>query len=358
VKTRTHNHADKERQIVAVDLFCGAGGLTAGLSNAGISVLAGYDLDEKCRFPYEHNNSNSKFYLKSVSDVSGEEVSALFGEAKYTLLSGCAPCQTFSAINPKAGDDDERWWLLLDFARIVNEVLPSFVTMENVPGLEKQEVFKQFLDVLAQNNYCVDYQVINCSDYGIPQNRRRLVLMASRVGEIALPNPSEISDEKKTVRDTIKDLCCLDAGEASVSDSLHYAKDLMDINLQRIRASKPGGSWRDWEEKLKCECHKRTSGNTYTAVYGRMEWDKPSPTITTQFYNYGSGRFGHPDQDRALSFREGALLQTFPPDYEFFEADAKIGNHALGDLIGNAVPVDLGKTIGSAFVDLIEHHVN
>lgn len=339
----------KSKAINAVDLFCGAGGLTCGLREAGINVKAGFDIDPSCKFAYEHNNPSATFILKSVSDVTEDDLAPYFSEG-YSLLSGCAPCQTFSAINPGVDSNDERWWLLDEFARLVSCVRPDFVTMENVPGLMKHTVFKNFIKKLQEEGYGYDYKVINCSDYGIPQNRRRLVLVAAKDDRILFPDPSALGVEKRTVRDAIGSMDALTQGSSSSTDPVHSAKGLREINLKRIQASRPGGSWLDWDDELRCECHRKSSGRSYTAVYGRMSWDKPSPTITTQFYNYGSGRFGHPEQDRALSFREGALLQTFPPDYVFFEDGTTMSDHVLGRLIGNSVPVDLGKIIGDVFV--------
>lgn len=330
-------------QITAVDLFCGAGGLTHGLSLSGIKVIAGFDVDSHCKYAYEHNNPGAEFINRSVSDLSGAELNKLFPLEGFSLLSGCAPCQTFSAINPNVDTSDERWWLLLEFGRLIGEALPDFVTMENVPGILKHSVFEQFLSILDCDGYKYDYRVIECAQYGMPQKRRRAVLVASRLGEISFPSSDELNLEQRNVRSAIEGLEELAAGESSKEDSLHTAKGLSDLNIQRIRASRPGGTWNDWDESLRCECHKRETGESFTAVYGRMEWEKPSPTITTQFYNYGSGRFGHPSQDRALTFREGALLQTFPASYEFYAKDNPCSTFVLGRLIGNAVPVDLGK---------------
>ena len=215
--------------------------------------------------------------------------------------------------------------------------------MENVRGITKTEIFKNFINQLEKMNYKVDYDVVNCADYGIPQSRSRLVLLASRLGEISIPQKTHKSDNYVTVRDAIKDLPKIKSGEINPSDAVHRAKNLEPINIKRIRQSKPKGTWRDWDKDLLPKCYKRDSGKTYTSVYGRMSWDDVSPTITTQFYNYGSGRFGHPEQDRGLSLREGALLQTFPASYDFGE---NISLTKLGIQMGNAVPPRLGYVIG------------
>lgn len=339
--------------IQAVDLFCGAGGLTRGLLDAGVDVRAGVDLEEDCRYPYEHNNG-SKFLCRSVSDVRGEDLLPLYANGGVRLLCGCAPCQTFSTMNQRdeaARRDSERWTLLDQFGRLVKEMRPGLVSMENVPGLARQDVFARFTDLLDELGYHVSWQVVDCADYGMPQKRQRLVLLASRLGPISLPGPDDARDGL-TVRDAIGSLPPLEAGETDGGDALHSASRLSPTNARRIRASRPGGTWREWDEALKLKCHEASSGDGYGAVYGRMEWDAPAPTITTQFYNYGSGRFGHPDQDRAVSLREGALLQGFPADYEFFDPAAPVSRRRLGAMIGNAVPVGLGELVGRA---LMEH---
>lgn len=336
-------------EIKAVDLFCGAGGLTKGLEQAGIDVEAGFDVDEDCKYPYEKNNG-ADFVHTDVSDLSEEEVASRFDDDSYSLLAGCAPCQPFSRMG--RGSDDEKWDLLKDFGRLIEGVEPDLVFMENVPGLRNHSVFDDFLDILDEADYNVDYRVVQCPEFNVPQERRRLVLLASKVDQVEIRKPSE--DYNPTVRNAIGDLPKIGAGETHEEDSLHEASDLSEKNLKRIRSSTPGGSWKDWPDELKLDCHKKDSGRKYVSVYGRMEWDKPAPTITTQFYGYGNGRFGHPDQDRAISLREGALLQTFPKDYRFGNEEESISKTKLGKLIGNAVPVKLAENLGG----LIKEHVS
>ncbi|WP_052012302.1 DNA cytosine methyltransferase [Alicyclobacillus hesperidum] len=336
-------------KVSAVDLFCGAGGLTHGLERAGISVLLGIDIDPACSYPYMANNK-AKFLLKDVNDVTAQEIQEAFTSNTLRLLAGCAPCQTFSTYNQKATQDDKRWWLLRQFSRLITEVSPELVTMENVPNLVGQNVFKEFLQTLKDENYEVSYQVVNCADYGIPQQRKRLVLLASKLGPIKLLQPSELGERTVTVREAIGNLPPLKAGEVSDIDPLHQCSSLSQTNLRRIQASKPGGSWRDWDEELIADCHKKETGTTYPSVYGRMEWDEPAPTITTQFFGFGNGRFGHPEQNRALSLREGAILQSFPRDYQFVPPGEPIYKSTVGRLIGNAVPAKLGEVIGRSIL--------
>jgi DNA (cytosine-5)-methyltransferase 1 len=222
--------------------------------------------------------------------------------------------------------------------------------MENVPGLETQDVFQDFLRTLNCNGYVVKHQVVACEEYGIPQHRRRLVLLASKLGNIRLLTPQEFGANITNVREAFKGLPALKSGEKCVSDPLHQCSKLSSKNLQRIRVSKPGGTWRDWPKELVAACHLKDTGNTYSSVYGRMEWDKPAPTITTQFFGFGNGRFGHPEEDRAISLREGAIIQSFPRNYKFFKPDEAVCQKNIGRLIGNAVPVKLGEVIGKSFV--------
>jgi len=340
------------RRIYAVDLFCGAGGLTRGLLDAGIKVRAGVDLDPICEYPYEHNN-DAEFLKKSVTELQPNDIRLFYRKRSLRLLAGCAPCQTFSTYNFKARtaeEKDKKWFLLLEFARLVNEISPELVTMENVPGLAEQDVFANFTQTLQDNGYHVVYQVVDCSEYGIPQNRQRLVLLASKLGKIRLLTPEEFGEKKKTVADVLRTLSPLRAGEKSENDPLHQCSQLSPLNLQRIRASKPGGSWRDWPKKLVADCHKKDSGESYGSVYGRMRWDEPAPTMTTQFFGFGNGRFGHPEQNRAISLREGAIIQSFPPNYQFVKPGEKVCQKNIGRLIGNAVPVKLGEVIGKSIV--------
>ncbi len=333
------------KAVSCVDLFCGAGGLTHGLIKAGIHVVAGIDLDAQCRFPYETNNA-STFIERDVRQMSGCDIAELFGEAKVKLLAGCAPCQPFSTYSQPNRHlrTDNKWELVASFGRLINESKADLVTMENVPRLLHHPVFKEFLARLKQYN--VWYEVVDCQQYGIPQTRKRLVLLASRFGKIELLPPCDVRSHCATVRRAISDLPPLEAGECDKNDPIHVASSLSEINLQRIRASKPGGTWRDWERSLLAFCHRKGSGQTYTSVYGRMEWDAPAPTITTQCFGFGNGRFGHPEQDRAISLREAAILQTFPTNYKFIRSGERAKFNILGRLIGNAVPVRIGEVVG------------
>lgn len=343
----------------AIDIFCGIGGLSYGLKKAGISVAAGVDVDDACKYPYE-KNVKADFILRDVSTLEGETISERYwsDDNVTKILAGCPPCQPFSTHTNKlkSKTQTKRWWLLREFGRIVKETNPHIVTMENVPNLANQEIFTEFVDFLERLGYHVSYSNVYCPDYGIPQKRRRLVLLASKLGVISLLPRTHSKHEYVTVRDAIGHLPPVEAGEICKSDPLHRTSRLSPLNLQRIRASRPNGTWLDWTEDLRLECHRKKTGSTYKAVYGRMAWDEPSPTITTQFYNYGTGRFGHPVQNRALTIREAAILQTFPEDFQFYEREEDIALKRLGAYIGNAVPVKLAIVIGKSILNHLEVH--
>lgn len=342
------------RPIQVIDLFCGVGGLTCGLSQAGLDVVAGFDIDSTCKYAYEHNN-HVTYNLRDIRKVKGEEIKGLYSDDAIRVLVGCAPCQPFSQMRFKLGKanaDDDKYDLLLELGRIIEEVQPELISMENVPQIRETDVYNKFIETLEKNGYHYDAQVVYCPDYGIPQTRRRFVLVGSRLGQIDLLKPTH-SPADIHVRDYIKDLPELEAGQTDPNDSLHRASSLSEINMKRMKASKPGGSWRDWPEDLRCACHKKDSGSTYASVYGRMTWEQIGPTITTQFYNYGTGRFGHPEQDRALSLREGAILQTFPKNYEFVDPQKGVVVRDVARQIGNAVPPRLGAVIGQSIINSI-----
>ncbi len=342
-------------KIAAIDLFCGIGGLTYGLNESGINVVAGIDLDESCKFAYEHNNPGI-FIHKSINEVKSEEISNLFNDSDIKILVGCAPCQPFSTHqkNKRNRSSHKDWGLLYDFLRLVKQTSPQIVSMENVPELRKERVFNDFVNSLKSQGYNVNFKIHDASDYGVAQRRKRLLLLASQFGNIDFMAPH---NKKITVRDTIFELDKIKAGITdNKKDRLHISPMLTDINIKRIRQSKPGGSWCDWDKELLPDCYRKSSGQSYKSVYGRMSWDDVAPTLTTQFINYGTGRFGHPKQDRAISLREGALLQSFPMEYKFIDEDEKICMRKIAKQIGNAVPPKLGEHIGKSILKHLENY--
>ena len=330
----------------AIDFFCGGGGMTRGLLDAGIDVLFGLDFNPSCQETYEHNNG-IPYLCRDISTVTAQELIAEYPrleENDELLLVGCAPCQPFS--NQRRQENEHPATNLLDeFGRLVQDLNPVCVLVENVPGIQTRgrAVFKRFLDLLEQLQYNVYYGVLNAKDYGVPQNRRRLVLVASQ--EFIPTEPPRTHGEGLlpyvTVHDAINHFPAIGAGESSDAFFNHHASALSDTNLERIAATPHDGGGRlDWPENLTLNCH-NNGYNGHTDVYGRMHWNRVSPTLTSKCFSLSNGRFGHPEQDRAISLREAAALQSFEDDYQFFGSVQEIGRQ-----IGNAVPVRLAQSIG------------
>lgn len=347
----------KKTKIIAIDLFCGAGGLTRGLLDAGIDVVAGFDIDKFASKTYElnnirSNNLNAKYIEQDVSTITKGEIIKLIGSESYRrknkikfLLAGCAPCQPFSQKNQlRSNLMDPRRTLIIYFANLINELKPDFVFMENVTGLERSEPdsFAYFTNTLAQNKYLWDKNIVNAAEHGVPQNRKRFVLLASLHGGIKIPLGSYDGtvNKFKTVRDTVMHTPAITAGETHHIIQNHKVANLREINLERLKYS----NRIDWPEHLWLKCHKKDNVG-HKDAYGRMSWDKPSPTLTTKFFSISNGRFAHPEQYRAISLHEGALLQSFPENYIFY------GNSTqqIARQIGNAVPPVMAQSLARAF---------
>jgi DNA (cytosine-5)-methyltransferase 1 len=345
--------------ICAVDLFCGAGGLTYGLRQSGIEVAAGIDIDSAAEYAYMKNNPGAKFLCWDVARKNHPSIAKLFDTGKVRLLAGCAPCQPFSRLT-NGRREHQAWDLLDNFGRFIVGILPELVTMENVPELADRgsEVFERFVKTLERHDYQVDWKLVRCTEYGIPQARQRLVLLASRLGPIVIPKGRyRYPSQWKTVRLTIGDLPPLASGEEDPNDALHVAAQLSPMNLKRIRATRQdGGTRRDWPDDLVLDCHRKESGKSYGSIYARMWWDKPSPTMTTLCTGIGNGRFGHPEQDRAITLREAALFQSFPRNYEFWPRKQKLNRSAVGRMIGNAVPPKLARALGEVLLKHVSRH--
>ncbi|MDE0010770.1 MAG: DNA (cytosine-5-)-methyltransferase [Candidatus Poribacteria bacterium] len=338
------------KNCTVIDLFCGAGALTHGFILEGFNVAAGLDADKSCKYAYEKNNPGATFIEKRIEDVKAAELKQWYPEDHVKILVGCAPCQPFSAYNKSRQNKDAKWKLLTNFSDLISEIKPDIVSMENVPTLttfRNGKVYRDFVNRLEKDYIVTECLRVSCLDYGIPQQRKRLVLFASKPknSKVELLAPTHTPDKYKTVRDSISDLEPLEAGETSWNDPYHKAAGLSELNLRRIKASKQGGTWEDWPEELVAQCHRQLSGNSYLSIYGRMALDAPSPTITTQCYGFGNGRFGHPTQNRAISLREAARLQTFPDDYEFVHPDEPHPLSTISRFIGNAVPIELARVI-------------
>lgn len=342
-----------KQPIEVVDLFCGIGGLSYGMKCNGFIIKAGYDIDATCKFAFEYNNG-SVFNHENIVNVNGEKIKAHYDKGAIKILAGCAPCQPFSSYAFKNKQKDpSKYDLLYEFGRLVSEVNPDIVTMENVPAIlsfKLKNVLQDFVLQLEKLGFNVTVNVVFCPDYGVPQTRKRLVLLASRFGKIELISPTCSPSEYKTVRQTIGNLPHIKAGQICPTDPLHRSAGLTPLNLERIRHTPMGGGWKDWPVNLRLKCHQVESGKSYGSVYGRMKWDAPAPTMTTQCTGLGNGRFGHPEQDRAISAREAALLQTFPQSYRFFENEKDISLGTASRYIGNAVPPRLGEVVAESII--------
>lgn len=331
-------------KLRALDFFCGAGGLSCGLRNAGVDVTAGFDKDARCSKTYEYNNPGSKFHEADIRHISLETLRKATGIIDFTnmLFAGCAPCQPFSK-HQKGSKIKKDATLLLQFGRLIEAAKPAFVFMENVPGIVKVpgfNTFKRFLVILNKTGYKFDYKVVDAKGYGVPQSRKRVVLLATRIGEVSIPAPvfgmSKVPF--RTVREAISSFPSIKAGETHPNIPNHTAAALREINIRRmIMTPKNGGDRSAWPEKLKVRCH-QNKYKGHTDVYGRMYWGNPAPALTSRCNSVSNGRYGHPEQDRAISLREAAAIQSFPDDYIFFGNK----NH-IALQIGNAVPVLLAQ---------------
>ena len=313
------------------------------------------DFDARAKETFKENFPRTHFELADIRDICGDTIRARIEEQRPNpvLFSGCAPCQPFTKQNTMRPeiDKDERVPLILRFGELVEICRPDLVFVENVPGLQKLDSHSQpfggFLSKLDAAGYRVNYRPVRMARYGIPQSRRRLVLVGSRHGPIFLPDathgPGTPSERYDTVRDWIDHLPQIEAGQEDKEVPNHRAANLSELNKERVEATPEGGGHRDWPEHLRLECHKDFSG--YSDVYGRMSWDSPASGLTTKCTSYSNGRFGHPDQNRAISIREAACLQTFPDDFVFKGSMASMSRQ-----IGNAVPVRLAELIGNQFI--------
>lgn len=335
------------------DFFCGAGGLTRGFRDAGIKVVAGFDSDERCRSTYQHNNPGVRFVRADIREMGLNDLMARGRLGKYddVLFAGCAPCQPFSSQRRANGRRHDAT-LLSAFGRLVDAALPGYVLIENVPGIARVggfSTFRRFLRMLEANGYLYIHGILDAKRYGVPQNRRRLVLLAARHLRPSLPEAKYGTSLRpfRTVRQAIFHFPAITAGECHLDIPNHVAASITELNLERLRHTPhDGGDRRSWPSRLRLECHK---GNYegHTDVYGRMSWDRPAPALTGRCDSISNGRYGHPEQDRAISLREAAAIQSFPDGYEFFGSRKHVALQ-----IGNAVPVKLAECLGEHILQL------
>lgn len=345
----------------AVDFFCGGGGMTYGLRQSGVNVIAGIDFDKDCKDTYEFNNPGSSFVLSDITKLPSNYLTKKYGIKKNDdnlIFVGCSPCQYYSIINTSKYKSQKSKDLLRDFRRFIRYYNPGYVLVENVPGIESREdsILPEFISSLKKWKYTIRYQVVNMHHYGVPQNRKRFSLIASRINDnINLPIPDK-EEDYLTLQDVLGEengFKPIAAGNKDTTDFMHTCAGLESKNLKRLEKTPHDGgtrlSWKD-DPELQLPCYVGND-NSFVDVYGRMFWNRPASTITTKFYSISNGRFAHPDEDRAISLREGAVLQTFPRDYIF----KSFSLCTIAKLIGNAVPPEYAKRLGEVIIKSVNH---
>lgn len=347
-----------QQRLKVVDFFCGAGGMSFGLSKAGIKVLGGVDNDPSCRTTYEKNISGAKFIKHDISTLSALDLGRRFALEKddpSLIFAGCSPCQFWSKIRTDKSKSERTAFLLKQFQKFIHYFRPGFIIIENVPGLrtrKQKSILPGFIRFLEHNGYAWHDGIINANHYGVPQNRMRYLLTATRLSRtISMPEPEP--DQSLTVSAFIgisKGFKKITAGHRDKTDFQHTACSLSPANERRIKLTeKSGGNRTAWKDNKELQIPAyRGRDSIFRDVYGRMYWDRPAPTITTRFISFSNGRFGHPEEDRAISIREGATLQTFPKDFVFHGRNLT----SLARQIGNAVPPELARRIGQYLVGL------
>ena len=339
---------------LAIDLFAGGGGLTVGLKRAGFSILAAVEIEKNAFATFTTNHPEVKAYKQDIRTIKGSDLKALAPGGVIGLLTGCPPCQGFTSLTSKYKRSDPRNILVLEMARLVEETRPQAVMMENVPGLagRGRPLLDEFLERIGRIGYQPNTQVLQVADYGVPQNRRRLVVLAGLGYRIPMPQPTHSKDGEggyapwRTVRDAIGEMpepMTLAAAKKLAlfnHANWHLIRSLSEKNKLRLKYAKPNKSWTHIPEELRPQCH-RGPYYGFGNVYGRMAWDDVSPTITAGCTTLSKGRFGHPEMDRTISVREAALLQTLPPDYRI---DTPYIDHAC-DIIGNVLPCDFAEAV-------------
>lgn len=338
-----------ERKYRIIDCFCGAGGLSLGFEQSGFEVVYAFDIDEASIKTYKHNpnHHHGPAFVRDIYKVSKASIEEDLGHefGAIDVVIGGPPCQGFS-VQRRGDNSDLRNNLVLEYTRLIKEIRPRLFVMENVGGLLSVRG-RPFLEQLTNNlnaaGYIIQRKTLLASDYGVPQSRRRVIIVGelSPDGMTRYEFPEQTEGMPKTVRMAISDL--MDKSELDIPN--HKADKLSPINLQRIRAIKEGEGQDSLPDELQLDCHKNHKGHRHLDTYGRMAWDKPSPTITARFDSFSRGRFGHPVLDRTITLREGARLQTFPDSFEFLGSKVEVARQ-----IGNAVPPVLARSIAESVI--------
>jgi len=316
----------------AVDLFAGCGGLTQGLRMAGFDVRVAIELDENAALAYKMNHPDTEVSQRDIREVEGKEVQELLGNGKLHLLAGCPPCQGFSRVrklNRRRSTRDKRNKLVMEYLRFVEELRPLTIMMENVPGIVNYYLFRKLIEKLKELGYFIKFDIVDVKDYGVPQRRRRLVLVGSLLGQIDIAKPT---NEMVTVRETIGSMETID----KTNDPLHkiIVNHTERINKMISMIPKNGGGRKDLPEEYRLKCHSKENVG-FNDIYGRLRWDDYANTITGGCLNPSKGRFLHPEEDRVITPREAVLIQTFPLDYKF---PIGISKTSLAGIIGEALP--------------------
>ncbi len=351
---------NKDKKLKAIDFFCSGGGMSFGLQQAGIDVIAGIDFDPECEQTYKANIKNAKYILADVGKLKEEDLQKELEIKKNDdslIMVGCSPCQYWTIIRTTKEKSKKSKNLLHEFHRFIKFYNPGYVVVENVPGIlgkSEESGLNRFVDDLKKQGYIVHYEVVMLNDYGVPETRKRFSLVANRVTKKELfPKPD---NSRPVVADFIgakNGFSKIKAGHKDETNFIHTVAGLSDTNIKRLKMTpKSGGTRHAWAHtNMQLNAYKKKNGNiSFNDTYGRMAWDKPAPTITTKFFSISNGRFAHPEENRAISLREGATLQTFPKTYKFY------GNSisSIARMIGNAVPPLFAKQIGKVIVQ--NHH--
>jgi DNA (cytosine-5)-methyltransferase 1 len=340
---------------VAVELFAGGGGVAVGLKKAGFRVAVAVELDQFAAQTYKRNHPRTKLLVEDVCKIGGERLMELAGGQRIDLLAACPPCQGFCSLTSKYRKEDERNALVREVARVAEETLPTALMFENVPGLAEKgrPLFQELLDRLEALGYRCSWKVVQLADYGIPQRRRRLVMLAGRGFTIEIPDPTHSFDGRNGLKkwnDLRSAIGHIDEEALELPDAMavggprkvgwHVVRRISDLNRKRLAAAKAGVSLHELPKKLRPLCHQSVTEG-FSNVYGRMSWESPSSTITAGCLTPSMGRFGHPEKDRTISLKEAALIQTFPKDYVF---DTDFVEKATR-IVGNALPCNFAKLL-------------
>jgi len=357
--------SDDNAPLYAVDIFSGAGGLTTGLKAAGFHVVAGVEIEQHAISTFKVNHPETRVFKQDVTSVTGEDLVAETGGKGIALLAGCPPCQGFTSLTSKYRRTDPRNRLVSELARLIEEAKPQTLMMENVPGLEQKgkRLFNDFVRRIEAAGYIPEWDVLQVADFGVPQSRRRLVLLAGLGFKVPLPKPSHSKTETdglpkwRTVRSAIEGMpppitmSALKGEAKGQHHGWHVIRELSTQNQRRLRHATPGAHWKTIPKRFRPDCHQDKEAG-FSNVYGRMKWDEVSPTITAGCTTLSKGRFGHPEENRTLSVREAALLQTFPSDYVFSSPYMEY----VCAMIGNALPCDFAEVLARSCETAIRLH--